>query len=58
MERKIEAFYGVEIYVNENKSITIRQEYMGEESIVDIDPHHVDTVIKWLAECKEEALKS
>ena len=56
MERKMDATYSIEAFINENGLISIKQEDTmdTEDSIVVVHPSQVDTLVQWLTELKDE----
>ena len=56
IERVIPPTYGLEMYLNDNLDIVLRQEtpYEGKQFVV-INPSDVETVRQWLAELYLEA---
>jgi len=57
-DRKIEPREGIEVFVNERGTISIKQEYLDDEdtSVVVVHPDDVDRLIEFLKDTKIEAL--
>lgn len=55
-ERKIQARDGIEVFVNQGGTISIKQDNMlDDEEIVIVHPDDVDRLIEFLRDAKEEA---
>lgn len=56
MGGSIETRYGVEVFINDSDTITIKQEVIGGTNFVCIHPEFVEAVVKLLYAAKEELI--
>lgn len=56
MNRKMEP---IEVYVGNEGHVVMKQDgYPGDDNVIFVSPHQVDTLIEWLKVTKAEALET